>query len=398
MADGLSPATAHRPAGAGGTRPRGDLVRWLVSFGTFAVPQAGGPIAFALLALPLTGTPRSGAAIVLAITLSQVVGAVPVARLGRLWNAGTYLKTLIAVRTLALVAVAGLAAVRAPFGLLLAASALAGCVTGAAFGFLRSSLNPLVGADRMPRALGLAATLNEFTFVAAPVLASLLGAVDPVAAVLALAVLGAAALVLLPPVPDTTPPPVAEASARLLTRPVLLWLGCTAANSAVVSSVEVGAVSQAVRYGLQPAQGALFTVVLCLASVAGGVWVSARNRAPALSTVLGWLVAMSAGAVLAACALPIAVTLASLLMIGGVVAPLGTAYSLRLDALAPPGRRAEVFALSRTANAVGIIVTSMGLTLVSLPVTEAIAAATVCAAAAAVALGAWRGRGTVRGL
>ena len=62
---------------------RGALLRWLLSYGTFSVPQAAGPIAFALLAIPLTGDPKSGAAIVLTMTIAQVVGAVPVARLGR---------------------------------------------------------------------------------------------------------------------------------------------------------------------------------------------------------------------------------------------------------------------------------------------------------------------------
>lgn len=380
MTPGIGAAT-NRPA-----RPRQELVRWLAAFGTFGVPQAGGPIAFALLALPLTGNPRSGAAIVLALTLSQVAGAVPVARLGRGRNPVSFVKVLIALRTVALAAVAVLAAVRAPFALLLLAAALAGCVTGAAFGYLRSCLNHLVDPDRMPRALGLAATLNEFTFVAAPVLAGVLGAADPVLAVLALAVLGAAALVLLPKVPQAVVATPAEDRVRLLTPAALLWLGCTAANSAAVSSTEVGAVSLAVRYGLPPAQGAVFTVALCLASVAGGVWVSARNRAPRRADIVAWLAAMSLGSVVAACGPAFPATLAGLVVVGLVVAPLGTAYSLRLDALAPAGRRAEIFALSRTANAVGIILTSTGLTLTSLAATQAAAAATVCAATVAVGI------------
>jgi DHA1 family inner membrane transport protein len=98
---------------------RGALVRWLLSYGTFSVPQAAGPIAFALLAIPLTGDPGSGATIVLAITIAQVVGAIPVARLGRNKNAVSFLKALVGTRTLALVAVAILAAAGAPFTFLL---------------------------------------------------------------------------------------------------------------------------------------------------------------------------------------------------------------------------------------------------------------------------------------
>jgi hypothetical protein len=47
---------------------------------------------------------------------------------------------------------------------------------------------------------------------------------------------------------------------------------------------------------------------------------------------------------------------------------LGTYYSLVLDTLAPPHKRPEVFALLRTANAVGVIFTSGLLTVSSLSV------------------------------
>jgi hypothetical protein len=45
---------------------------------------------------------------------------------------------------------------------------------------------------------------------------------------------------------------------------------------------------------------------------------------------------------------------------------LGTYYSLILDTLAPPQKRPEVFALLRTANALGVIFASAALTVVSL--------------------------------
>src|ERR1700722_18894477 len=122
---------------------RGALLRWLLSYGTFSVPQAAGLIAFALLAIPLPGDPKSGAAIVLTMTIAQVVGAVPVARLGRSRNAVSFLKALVGARMLALGAIAALAAAGAPFRLLLVPAALAGLVNGAAFGYLRSVLNYL---------------------------------------------------------------------------------------------------------------------------------------------------------------------------------------------------------------------------------------------------------------
>ena len=73
----LAPAQ-HTPV----RRPRGPLLRWFVSYGSFAVPQAAAPIAFSLIALPLTGNAASGAAMMLAMTIAQVLGAVPITRLG----------------------------------------------------------------------------------------------------------------------------------------------------------------------------------------------------------------------------------------------------------------------------------------------------------------------------
>ena len=373
---------AHRGAGRGAGR--GALLRWLLSYGTFGVPQAAGPIAFALLAIPLTGDAGSGAALVLAITIAQVVGAVPIARLGRNLNAVGFLRILVGIRMLALVAVGLLAAAGAPFAALLAAAAVAGLVNGAAFGVLRSVLNHLVEQSKMPRALGLAATVGEFTFVAAPVAASLLGTIDPVFAVLALGLLGAAPAVLLPRIAHATSRATLDGRGSLVSPAILLWLGCTLANSAVVSSIEIGAVSLAITYGYAPALGFIFTVALCVASVAGGVWVSVRNRMPRRAVVVAQLALMSAGAALVAVQHSVAATLLGAVMVGCSMAPLSTYYSLMLDALSPPHRKAELFALARTANAVGIILTSLCLTLTSLAVTQALATGLIVVATGVV--------------
>ena len=351
---------------------RGPLLRWFLSYGTFGVPQAAGPIVFALLAIPLTGDPGSGAAIVLAITIAQVVGAVPVARLGRNRNAVAFLRVLVGIRMLALAAIAVLAAAGAPFALLLAAAALAGVVSGAAFGYLRSVLNYLVAPSGMPRALGIATTLGEFTFVAAPVAASVLGTIDPVFALLVLSALGTLPMILVPGIAHAKALAPVGASGRLLKPSILLWLACTMANSAVVSSIEIGAVSLAMNYGFPPAMGFIFTVALCVASVAGGVWVSVRNRMPRRSAVLGYLALMSLGAALIALQVSVMVTIVGAVIVGCVLAPLSTYYSLTLDALAPAHRKAELFALARTMNAIGIILTSACLSLTSLAVTQAV--------------------------
>jgi hypothetical protein len=368
-------------------RGRWVLLRWYVAGSLFGVPQAAGPIVFALLALPLTGDAEHGAAIVLALTLAQVAGAVPVARWGRGWNAVSYFRLLVGIRTAALLAVAGLAAFGAPFWGLLAAAAVAGSVNGAAFGYQRSILNHLVEAARMPRALGIAATLSEVTFVAAPVAASVLGTVDAVFALLVLGLLGGLPAVLVPWVAQAraTKPPAGHRS-RLVRPATLVWLGATLANSAVVSSIEVGAVSLAMRYGLSPALAFVFTVALCLASVAGGVWVSVRNRPPRIGVVLGYMGVMALGSALIAAELPLAVTVAAAVMVGCCMAPLGTAYSLLLDALAAPHEKAEIFALARTTNALGIILTSATLSLGSLAVTQWAAVGVMVGAVAMVAL------------
>lgn len=373
----------ERPA----RRVSGALVRWLLAYGTFGIPQAAGPIAFALVAMPLTGSANSGAALVLAITVAQVVGAVPVVRLGRGVNAVAYFRVLVAIRAASLVAVALLAQLSAPFPFLMAAAAAGGFVNGAAFGLLRSILNHLVQPSGMPRALGMAATLNEFTFVAAPAAAAILSSLlNPVIALLILVVLGTAPIMLVPAVPHAAAPTAVKGGVGVAQPAIILWLFCTMANSAVVSAVEIGAVAIAVGFGLEPVQGVIFAVALCVASVAGGIWVSARNQVPRPSAVPVLLALVSAGAALTAANISVAVTLLGAVIIGCFLAPLGTYYSLQLDALSPPHRKAEVFALSRTANAFGVILTSATLTWLSIEITMMISAIVVLAATAAVAI------------
>jgi hypothetical protein len=350
-------------AGCGGSWP---LRRWFASIGTLGVPQAAGPVAFSLLALGMTGEASGGAAMILAMTLAQLVGAVPVTRLGRGLAPARFVRLLVAVRTAALAAVALLAALDAPLAWLVAGAALAGSVNGAAYGYLRSVLNRLVPVSRLPRALGIAATLNEATFVLGPVAASGLGSVSPVLAVLALAALGAAPALLVPSVGPAHPDGVTPAGGSVLTPSILLWLACATAGGAAVAAVEIGAVSLALHFGYAPTLAILFTVPLCLASVSGGVWVSVRNRTATRAVVLAQLCVMALGSALTALGISVATTVAGAVLMGAVLAPLGTFYSLVLDRLAPPRRRAEVFALLRTANSAGIILASATLTAVSL--------------------------------
>ncbi len=321
---------------------------------------------FALIALNHTGEASGGAAMMLAMTLAQVVGAIPITRVGRNLPSATFLKLLVTFRALALGSIALCAELGSSFGWLVLFAALAGSVNGAAYGYLRSVLNQLTPASRLPRTLGIAVTLNELTFVLAPVAASGLGTVSPAFAVLALTVLGTIPVLLVPSIRSAHIGDVHHAEASLLNPAIALWLMCAAAGGATVAAVEIGAVALALAFGYEPALAIMFTVPLCLASVAGGVWVSVRNRMSTRKAVLGQLAVMSTGAVLAALHLSMATTVFGAVLIGAVLAPLATYYSLILDKLAPPQKRPEVFALLRTANAAGVIFASAVLTVVSL--------------------------------
>jgi hypothetical protein len=355
-------------------------------------PQAAGPVAFAFVALGLTGDTSGGAAMILAMTLAQVAGAVPLTRLGRPLPLATFLKLLVGARTLALVAIALCVAYGISFTWLIVLAAAAGLVNGAASGCLRAVLNHLAPAERLPRAIGIAATLNEVTFVLAPVAASGLGTLSPVFAVLALAALGALPAVLIPSTGSAHIVDLQHAEGSVLSRSILLWLMCAAAGGATVASIEIGAVALALNFGYEPALAILFTVPLCLASVSGGIWTSVRNRMATRKAVVAQLAVMMLGAALAALNLSVVTTVAGTVLIGSVLAPLATYYSLVLDTLAPPQRRAEVFALLRTANATGVIFTSAVLTVVSLSMALIVVTGLMVAATLTVAIASARHR------
>jgi hypothetical protein len=198
------------------------------------------------------------------------------------------------------------------------------------------------------------------------VAASGLGTVSPAFAVLALAALGAVPAVLVPDTGATHLDDVRGLEGSVLSPSILLWLACAAAGGAAVAAIEIGAVGLALNFGYDPALAIVFTVPLCSAAVAGGIWVSVRNRMATRKAVLAQLLVMTLGSALAALDLSVATTVIAAVLIGSVLAPLATYYSLVLDTLVAPQRRAEVFALQRTANAIGVIFASAVMTVVSL--------------------------------
>jgi MFS family permease len=369
-----------------GPSSRWPLLRWSISAATLGVPQAAGPIAFALVALGLTGDTSGGAAMILATTLAQVAGAIPITRLGKTLPLATFLRLLIVVRTLALFAIALLVACEAAFPWLIVLAAVAGLVNGAAYATLRAVLSQLASASRLPRALGIAATLNELIFVLAPVAASGLGSIAPVYAVLALAAVGAVPALLVPHAGPNPSGGERHAKGSVLSPSILLWLLCAAAGSATVASIEIGSVAMALRSGYEPALAILFTVPLCLTAVAGGIFVSVRNRMATRKVVLAQLILMALGSALATLGFSVATTVVGTVLIGCAMAPLSTYYSLILDTLAPPHRRAEVFALLRTANAMGVIFASAMLSVVSLVTAQMAVTGLLIAAVLAVAI------------
>lgn len=343
------------------------LLRWQVGYGTFGVPQAAAPIVFALVALPITGTAKSGASLVFAMTSAQVLGAVPVSRLGLRFNSVFYLRALVAVRTLALAVVTILAAKTVSFSVLLVMVVTAGAVNGAAHGYQRSLLNYLVEPRGVPRALGVAATLNELTFATSPVLASLLGTISPASAMAAITVLGAGPMILMPTITEARWSRANQTdSPTRIARQALLWLFCATASGTAAATVEVGAVSLALTYGLDPGGAFVFALVLCIGSVTGGIWVSLRNRIPTLSRVIAFLTATTIGSGLILMGRHMAITLTGAAIIGLFLPMLSTFYSLALDELAPPERRAEVFAFLRTASSLSVIAVSGLLALLGL--------------------------------
>lgn len=332
------------------------------------MPQAAAPIAFGLLGLQATGSARAGAAMVLVMTAAQIAGAVPLSRAGRRLDAVRYLRGLLALRAVALLGIAGAVLLAAPLAVLLVLSAAAGVVNVAAYGLLRTLLNDVVAPARLPRALGIAATANEVAFATAPLLAALVGARSPVAALLVVAVIGAAPVVLLTsrrPAVGTSvgeeasdPADLSAAPERRPSRAVLPWLFCALAGSAAVACVEVGAVSLALAEGLDPAGAFVFALTLCVGSVLGGVVVSVLNRRLPVRAVVVLLLATAVASSLVATSWHLAAVLVGAFAVGFCLPFLSTAYSLRVEDATPPAGRAEAFALLRTASSLGIVLVS----------------------------------------
>jgi MFS family permease len=294
-----------------------------------------------------------------------------------------------------MVAFAGLAlalAADASLAVLVAAASLAGVVNGALVGVLRAILNGMVATDRLPRALGVAATANELVFVTGPILASTLGGASVIAVVGVMAISSAVPIAALPRVPHRAPGRRSRVRRGSIPLSTGIWLFARVAMTACVASIEVGAVALAIDHGLAPRAALLFVVPLCVASVLGGVWVSIRNRRLGLPTVAVMLL-LTASAMLLVRA-EVWTAIAGAVLVGLCLAPLSTAFSLFLDDLLPDDRRTEGFALLRSSHAVGLIVASTLIALVSLHAAFAVAGALALISVVVVSAAGMRGRHT----
>jgi MFS family permease len=293
-----------------------------------------------------------------AMTAAQVLGAVPIAAAGRRFSVTIYARVLTAFRTLAFVGLVLAIAVRAPLPVLVVAASLAGLVNGAIFAVLRAILNDMVALNKLPRALGVAATATELVFVSGPILASAIGGVSVIAAVSIMAITSALPLVVLPRIAHRTPPESTRVRQESIRLGMVVWLLAAASAAACVASIEVGAVELALRHELAPSAAFLFTVPLCVASVLGGVWISIRNRRLQQGTVVAMVLLTVVGVLAVAWDAWIGSAIAGAVVIGLFLAPLGMSFSLFIDDILPPARRAEGFALLRTSKSVGLIIAS----------------------------------------
>ncbi len=315
------------------------------------------PITFGLAALS-QGDLNAGALMMTAMTVAQVVGAVPIAAAGRRFSVSAYARFLAAFRTFAFVGVLLAIAGQAPIPVLVVAASLAGLVNGAIFAVLRAILNDMVASDKLPRALGVAATVTELVFVSGPILASTIGGVSVIAAVGIMAIASALPLVALPRIAHRAPPESGRVRRESMRPGVLVWLLAAASADACVYSIEVGAVALALRHELTPSAAFLFTVPLCVGSVLGGVWVSIRNRRLRQRTVVAMLVLTAAGMLAVARDAWIGSVIAGVVLIGLFLAPLGMSFSVFIDDVLPRTRRAEGFGLLNTSKSVGLITAS----------------------------------------
>lgn len=335
---------------------------WLGAQLLMIVPQAMAPIAFALATVGASGDVGIGAAMMAAMTGCQIVFAFPLSRWGRSRPPVDFLRLLIIGRGSAFGLVAAAQLLGGNPIVLVTMAGLAGMANGAIFGVFRTLLSEIIGAGQLPRAIALTATAAETVFVIGPVLAAVLGDVSgalPLFVMAGCALIPAILLRLLPPV---TAPGFAIGRAGPISRALPIWLLCALAGSSAVACVETGAVAMALRFDRSASFGAVFAVILCLASVTGGAIITWANRSLPIVVVIGLLTIMLTGSLGLGLSPHVPGALAGTVLIGLCMAPVSTYYSIVIEQLVAPDRRSEAFSVLRAAQGSGVVLSALLLT------------------------------------
>ncbi|WP_246622884.1 hypothetical protein [Rhizobium laguerreae] len=354
-------------------------LRWAACYGLFSVPRAGAPIAFALAALASTGDASDGAKVLAAMSTAQLLGAVPIAKLGRHLHRSSFFRILIAIRTAAMLACAIACASHASIQILIGSAAVAGLVQGAAFGYLRNAANQLIEPSRMIKTLGIGVIAAEVTFLITPIFSAALGSMSAALAIAAIAIIGSTPAIFLPNIAQATTP-TALSPKGVIPRGVQVWLACACVNAAAVSAIEIGAVSIALGLSLKPEHGAVITGTLCVASLAGSTWMSMRNRQYRACHVLIMLSLATAGAALIAINYSLATSLLGSAIVGAAGVPLIAYCSFEIGNQVAPEMRPEVFSLLKTTTSAATILISALIGWTSIVITLHIATALLASA------------------
>lgn len=365
-------------------RQRTPFAAWLSAQLLVVTPQAMAPIAFALATVDASGDVGVGAAMMASMTACQIAFAFPLSSWGRRRAPVSFLRLLVLSRGAAFAVLALMQASGAPSALMIALAGAAGAANGAIFGVFRTLLSSIVDASRLPRAIALTATSAEVVFVAGPVLAAVLGGLGATASLGVMALCATLPASLLSHLPAIDPPARPDGKAGPLSPALPVWLACALSGSAAVACVETGAVALALRFDEDASFGAVFAVVLCIASVAGGAAITWVNRVLPLLVVVALLGTMALGSLALAMSPGIPGALAGTVLIGLCMAPVGTYYSLTVERLAPPDRRSEAFAVLRAAQGTGVVASALLLTVMPIERVSLIAAAMLAAAIALV--------------
>ena len=329
-----------------------------------ALPQAMAPIAFTLAAVTLSQQVNVGAAMVSGMTACQVVCAIPLSRIGEQRDPARFLRTLLLGRAVTLLALTLAAATGLAPAVLVPVAALTGVANASIVASYRLLLSGIVPSRRLPRAVALGATANELVFVIGPVIAAVLGILTSVLLLAVMTLASAVPALLLARVATTARPTLVTRKGARWSAAMAIWLVCYSASAMAVAVVEVGAVALALRYGLAATAAVVFTLSLCLASVSGGVAVIRAGGDIGLTGVLGLLAASAVGAIGIGLAPDPWFAAAGCLVVGLCLAPLGTFYSVATERLTPESSRAQGFSALRTAQGLGVIATSLLLTVV----------------------------------